>query len=90
MDETADPADPFCDENIFGIFTLFHEFLEAPVDVADRGNNIHDRLVLEHEIEVQGFGEDGVLGPEGDDHLFRHGLSSFPVVTLKACLTAVR
>ena len=89
MDETADTADPFGDVDIFGILPLFHEFFKAPVDVPDRGDDIDDHLVFQDEVEVDRFRQNRVLGPERDDYLFRHGLSSFTVVTLKACLTAV-
>ena len=93
VDETADPAGPLGDIDVFGEFPLLHELLETPVDIPDGRDDIHDLLVLKDEVEVDRLRQDRVLRPERDDDLFAHGLSPFVTVTggwLNGNFTAVR
>jgi hypothetical protein len=52
MDETADPAGPLGDIDIFGEFPLFDKLLETPMDIPDGGNYIHDLFVFKDKVKV--------------------------------------
>ena len=72
--EGADAADALGDVHIVEVVALFDQHLEAAVDVADLRNGAYHFLVLEDEVEVEGFGEDGMLRAERYDGGAWHGL----------------
>ena len=55
MDEAADPAYAFGNVDILGEFSLCDERFEAAVHVSDRGEDINDGLVFEHQVKVERF-----------------------------------
>ena len=72
--EGADAADALGDVHIIEVVALFDQHLEAAVDVADLRNGAYHFFVLEDEVEVEGFGEDGMLRAERYDGGAWHGL----------------
>jgi len=70
VDETADPADPLGDVDVFGKLPLLDQGLEPAVDIADGGQDLLHLLVLDDQIEMDRFREHRVLRAEGHDYFF--------------------
>lgn len=78
MAKRADAANALRHVHELRVVALLDELLEPTVHVADTRNRVDDGLVLEDEIEMDGFGQDGMLRPERDDGAFTHRLPPCP------------
>ncbi len=76
VDETADTADALAHVNHVGEFLLFGQALQAPVDETDGGDGLDDLLIFQYQVQVDGFRQNRMLRPEGDDRLLSHYLTS--------------
>ena len=75
--EAADPADPLHDVYHVVVVPLLGQLLQSAVDVPYGGDGAHDGLVLELQVQMDRFGEGGVLWAERDDRSLSHQDSSF-------------
>src|SRR3990172_5289186 len=63
----ADAADALEQRQVLVVGAPLGLRLDAAVDIAQAGDSVDDDLVLERQLELDGLGQDRVLGPEGND-----------------------
>ena len=67
MNEAADPADPFGDIDELLVIFLLHQLFQPAVNEPDRRPGFDDLLVLNHQVEMNGFGQNRVLRTKGNE-----------------------
>ena len=64
MSKAADAAHPFRDVDIFLVILGLDQFFQSAVDKADAGHRLDHHLILQNQVQMHRFRQDGMLRPK--------------------------